>query len=536
MKKLVAILLVLALALSICGCSPAEKSPRILNADGSYGGSLDEALYGKGAPKNGESDVENSPYYIVNKDFYNMTSTEERVIFPQLATYQQTMQDTSGLACLVMVLNYAGENVQKKYTELELLKKYEEVNGTTVYGNGTTEEGLMALIDALGLGYTTDNTSVRIPENSEITQLKMKKVFREAVQEGKFVLVRYQSPNGYGWKLVAGYDTLGNVTSSVTGEESDTFGDDVIIFAEPNDCWDHCQDGFATERAKDFMMWWRDMDVDGTVNDKYSYLIVDPNIDVKIEYQPVDETVTQTLYDLHLPLNPDGTYGGTRDADKYGTISSGNGLYNHTESKYHKINDYYNMGSEGTRILLTNYTVLQQTMSSSCGICAVTSVLKYYGEEESYYDMELSYLNLYEDLTMEVTKGKGTSVQSHNLTLTELGYESDFNRFYPEKGEEPIYPTYEAYMQHLRTNLEAGRPVVVSTNMGSGHYVTFIGMDDMGTESVYDDVLIVADSSDYWDGYQDGYNTRSAYQCFRQHTNSNYKTQQANIVIYDKDE
>ena len=48
----------------------------ILNADGSYGGSLNETLYGKGAPKNGEFDVENSEYYITN-DFYNTKSTNE---------------------------------------------------------------------------------------------------------------------------------------------------------------------------------------------------------------------------------------------------------------------------------------------------------------------------------------------------------------------------------------------------------------------------------------------------------------------------
>ena len=97
----------------------------IYNADGSFGGSLDSANYGPGAPKDGQYDVVDSPYYVVNNDYYNMPSTEQRIIFPQFSTYQQTMKDTSGLACLMMVLNYAGQNVTEKYTEQELLKKYE---------------------------------------------------------------------------------------------------------------------------------------------------------------------------------------------------------------------------------------------------------------------------------------------------------------------------------------------------------------------------------------------------------------------------
>jgi len=536
MKKLISILLILTLVLSICGCNAATKSPMILNADGSFGGSLDEALYGKGAPKSGEYNVENSDYYTVNNDYYNMSSTEERILFPHFATYQQTMQDSSGLACLLMVLNYAGKDVTRKYTELELLKKYEEVNGTTVYGNGTTEEGLMALVDALGLGYTTDNTSLEISSPSDsFSQLKMRQFFKDCIEDGKFVFVRYQSPNGYGWKLVVGYDTLGTVKNTATGNVSDTFGDDVIIFADPNDGFDHRQDGFNTERAKDFIVWWREMEINGNVNDTFSYIVVDPNIDVEIEYQPVDNTDKQTLYDLHLPLNPDNTYGGTRDAQLYGGISSGNGWWNHTDSNYYKINDFYNMGSEGSRILLKNYTVLQQTMSSSCGICAVCSVLKYYGEEESFYDMELSYLNLYEGVNLTTIKGKGSSVHSHHAALAELGYTSEYARFYYSKGEEPVYPTYESYMQHLRTNLEAGRPIVVSTNLGSGHYLTVIGIDDMGTDYIYDDVVITADSCDYWDGYQDGYNVFNANKFYRQHTNSKYEVIQANIVIYGKD-
>ena len=510
----------------------------ILNKGGSYGGSLNKSLYGEGAPLNGQYDVKNSDYYTVNNDYYNMTSTEERVIIPHFKSYQQTMQDSSGLACLLMILNYMGQDTQNTYTEEALVKKYEEVNGAKVYGKGTTEEGLVKLVEALGLGYTATNTVFKFSGSGESTRQKdTKKFFTDAIKEGKFILVRYQSPVGHGWKLIVGYDTLGNVWNTAEQKEQDAFGDDVIIFAEPYDGADHYQDGFTTERMQDFYAWWKDMSASGkvTADSKWSYVLIDPNLDLSLDYQPVDETVKQTLYELHLPRNPNGGYGGTRNYKLYGSITSGNGKWNHTESNYYKINDFYNMGSEGSRVLLKNYTVLQQTMHSSCGICAVTSVLKYYGGiEESYYDMELSYLETYLEVNELTTiTNKGTGVTGNAATLTEMGYTAEYS--YANAGSLPKYATYEEYAQFVRDNLKAGRPIVVSTYLGSGHYLTVIGYDDMGTDYIYDDVIITADSCDYWDGYQDGYNVFSAYKFYRQHTNSSHKYLQSLLVIYKKE-
>ena len=561
-QKVISLLLLVSLLFSLAACGkkaqeptpttaptePTEPAPTqptisvpnglIANADGSYGGSMDKALYGEGAPLNGQYDVKNSAYYTVNNDYYNMVSTVERVIFPHFKSYQQTMQDSSGLACILMILNYMGQDVQTKYTELELLKKYEEVNGATVYGNGTTEEGLVKLVNSLDLGYTASNSSFRFSGSGESARQKdTKAFFQNAVKQGKFVLVRYQSPVGHGWKLVVGYDTLGDIQNTVTEEHADAFGDDVVIFAEPYDGADHYQDGFATERMQDFYAWWKDMSANGTItaDSKWSYVLIDTKLEITYDYQAVDETVKQTLYDIHLPLNPDGTYGGTRDSKLYGTITSGRGWWNHTESNYYKINDFYNMGTEGSRVLLKNYTVLQQTMHSSCGICAVNSVLKYYGEEESLYDMELTYLNDYERINYAEgeVKGRGTTHPGHNATLTEWGYKSEYSL--AVSGNTPKYATYEEYAQFMKTNLLAGRPIVVSTYLGSGHFLTVIGYDDMGTDYIYDDVIITADSCDYWDGYQDGYNVFSAYKFYRQHTNGSHKNLQSLIVIFRKE-
>ncbi len=524
----------------------AKTNHLILNSDGSYGGSLNEDLYGKGAPLNGEYDVENSDYYTVNKDYYNMKCTNydesaannERVIFPKFASYQQTMQDSSGIASLMMVLNFAGEDVKNEYSEYALMERYESLTGKKLYGNGISDQELVSLVNSLNLGYTANYQD--FGSYDKTSSSSMKQFFMENIKAGKFVLVRYQSPMGFGWKVVIGYDSLGQVQNVRTGNILDSVSDDVIIFAEPNDGFDHQQDGYATERFSDFHVWWLKMATDtGTMSNKYSCVVIDPNIDIALEYESVDETVKQTLYDIHLPLNPEGTclkydgntcgYGGTRDYELYGSIGTGDGSYNHTNSNYYKINDFYNMGSLGSRVLLSNYTILQQTMGSSCGICATNSVLSYYGHKDSQYDLELKLLDQYEKTVSAPgsVKGNGTNVRVLYYAIQAWGYKASFN--YDGKP----YIDYASYMNFMRSNLESGKPIVVNTYLGSDHAMTVIGLDDMGTDYIYDDVVIIADSSDYWDGYQDGYVVHSAYKFFTQHTNKT-RTRLRNYLVIEK--
>jgi hypothetical protein len=75
------------------------------------------------------------------------------------------------------------------------------------------------------------------------------------------------------------------------------------------------------------------------------------------------------------------------------------------------------------------------------------------------------------------------------------------------------------YRDFLKENLEKDRPVMASIKNRGGHWVTIIGLDDMGTSNIYDDVIIISDSSDYWDHYQDGYNTYPATAFYRNHYN-----------------
>ena len=81
-----------------------------------------------------------------------------------------------------------------------------------------------------------------------------------------------------------------------------------------------------------------------------------------------------------------------------------------------------------------------------------------------------------------------------------------------ENGEEEF--DSETFAAWVIENLKAGTPIIVDWIDWDGHFQVIIGYDTMGTDSVGDDVLIVADPYDTSDHLQDGYYTLGAERFF----------------------
>ena len=60
--------------------------------------------------------------YYPQIDFYNMTSTADRIILPHYPTYQQTTEYSCGAAAALTVLNYFGDKSFDEPTLIKLLK------------------------------------------------------------------------------------------------------------------------------------------------------------------------------------------------------------------------------------------------------------------------------------------------------------------------------------------------------------------------------------------------------------------------------
>lgn len=60
-------------------------------------------------------------------------------------------------------------------------------------------------------------------------------------------------------------------------------------------------------------------------------------------------------------------------------------------------------------------------------------------------------------------------------------------------------------LNRLRDNIKQGFPTLVEWSDLGGHWVLAVGYDTRGNDNPWDDVLILADSFDKYDDYEDGY-------------------------------
>ena len=496
-------------AKAVSNVTPIEKH-LLLNDDGSYGGSYNESLYGKGAPKNGEFDLPNSPYFIA-QDFYNMPSTNEDyplTLLPNFKPYQQTMANSSAFASLVMVFNYFGLDVKNAYSEILLYQKYQEflqskqITTTDVDSGFLTDFINYLQIEGVSARYQPITTGGK-KQNAQ----KLSDSIERNLKEGKIIMLRYHSQVDFGWKVVIGIDRMG----------TEKYYDDVVILANPYDVADHYQDGYSVQRVGSLCTWLLDVNENFETTFFDETMLIDFGVVPNFNRQARDKTSKQQKYATHFILNAEGSsfsYGGTRNKELYGSVSTGDGMYDCDYTKYYKINDYYNMDDEGSRLILKNYKTFQQTMASSCGIASTMSVLSYLGEDITEYD-EVVLCERYESINNTPILNNGTSGRGLSKVVEERGFASRYDS--TVKGEDELFPTYESYRDFVKENLKKDQPIAISARPQGGHWIVIIGIDDMGTDNVYDDVIITADPNDYWDHYQDGYNTWSAMHLYRSH-------------------
>ena len=208
----------------------------------------------------------------------------------------------------------------------------------------------------------------------------------------------------------------------------------------------------------------------------------------------------------HLLAYPDG----------YDTESGGGSSYDgccdNPDTQYFKINDYYNMESEGSLHILTNFSSYQQSTEYSCGPACGYMVLNWFGGDTEKYD-ELTICKF-----SGTTEQAGTDAEGMNKFFKkELGWYTEFNfstkeKFSWDDSDDPLLD-FENYCVKMIDN---GVPIMVDWSDWGGHWQAIIGIDTCQEDLSADDVLILADPYDTSDQYQDGYYTYSAERFFYQ--------------------
>lgn len=171
----------------------------------------------------------------------------------------------------------------------------------------------------------------------------------------------------------------------------------------------------------------------------------------------------------------------------------------HKNSPYFNTLDFYNMKSDDTLTILSNFKTQQQTSEWSCGVSSAMMIMEWYGKRG---DNNEETLAAYRDNGL--TPG-ATSLRQAIEIFEGVG---GFDLYSTYDCRDNVYDVFT--FDFIKQTLANGDPIMVGWNDWGGHWQVIIGYDTMGTETTQDDVIIVADPYDTTDHNQDGYGVYSA--------------------------
>ncbi len=193
--------------------------------------------------------------------------------------------------------------------------------------------------------------------------------------------------------------------------------------------------------------------------------------------------------------------------DKVLAAAAQNGKANVAKSPYYIAVDYYNKKPTQTILLLPKFKTYQQTSERSCGAATILMVLDYYGikADEKTLDKQMDiryYDNKREDGSF------GATTKSLADALTSRGFIVQTSLQTADK-DGHSFQDIEKFRDFVKNQLSQGLPIICENVAWGGHWFVVIGYDDMGTEDMSDDILVIADPYDTTDHNQDGYGTIS---------------------------
>ena len=164
-----------------------------------------------------------SPYGF-GRDMSKLEPDGHRTLV-KLRAFQQTTDYTCGPSALLTLTRFCGGNGE----EMQITRE----TGCNK-DKGTNPQQMVQWLNTHGFQAT-------VSENGSLDML------RENLRKGQPTLIEWIDWGGH-WVIVVGYDTMGTAT----------IDDDVILFADPADCHDGCQEGLTWFNAQRFEAMWFD--------------------------------------------------------------------------------------------------------------------------------------------------------------------------------------------------------------------------------------------------------------------------------------
>lgn len=174
-------------------------------------------------------------------------------------------------------------------------------------------------------------------------------------------------------------------------------------------------------------------------------------------------------------------------------------------SPYYQTYDFSVDQPTPTLICLNDFSTVQQKTEYTCGAACALMVFRYYDVLHDSEESLSEKLDIRSPLSPRADGGFGCTVEALVHLFREAGFtvESSMQR------KTPTFQSVSAFQSFILTALKKKQPILVENVMWGGHWTVIIGYDDMGTDTVNDDVLILADPYDTTDHKQDGYVIKS---------------------------
>lgn len=208
--------------------------------------------------------VEDSPYFKAIDYYDGMGISDTLVLLDHFQTYQQTSERSCGAASVLMVLNYLtgeapGEDTLDKEMDIRYLDNVRE-DGS--YGASTAS--VAEALKKRGFEVQTSADTQDADGYSFYSEQELAEFLSGQLKAKKPVLMENVEWGGH-WMVLIGYDNMGT---------PDIMLDDVLVFADPYDTSDQCQDGYYTMSFERYVSQWFDHQVMAETEKNQQYVTI----------------------------------------------------------------------------------------------------------------------------------------------------------------------------------------------------------------------------------------------------------------------
>ena len=208
--------------------------------------------------------AEDSPYFEAINYYDGTDLSDTLILLDHFETYQQTSERSCGASCVLMVVNYLtgkapGEDTLDKEMDIRYIDNARE-DGS--YGASTAS--VAEALRARGFEVKTSADTQDEDGYSFSTEEEIAEFFCQQLEAKKPVIMESVEWGGH-WMVLIGYDDMGT---------ADNMLDDVLVFADPYDTSDHCQDGYYTISFERYVSQWFDHQVMAESEKNQQYVAV----------------------------------------------------------------------------------------------------------------------------------------------------------------------------------------------------------------------------------------------------------------------